>query len=791
MDHSHHDHAVPPSDVARVKDPVCGMNVTPGTAKGGSAVHDGHEYWFCNPKCRDKFVADPAQYLEPAQKAPVTAETGGMYTCPMHPEIRQIGPGNCPICGMALEPEMPSAVEAPNPELVDMTRRFWISAAITIPLLAIAMAEMVGFTLFTEKARTWIELVLATPVVAWAGWPFFHRGWDSIRHRSLNMFTLIAIGTGTAYGYSLLATLVPSIVPLAMRGRGGGVPVYFEPSAVIVCLVLLGQVLELRARSATSGAIRALLGLAPKTARRISADGAEVDVPLEHVQVGDHLRVRPGERVPVDGVVIEGGSSVDESMITGEPIPVEKAKGDKVTGGTLNATGSFVIVAQRVGRDTLLSQIVQMVAEAQRSRAPIQRLADRVAAWFVPAVLVVAAATAIVWGVVGPEPRLAHALVSAVAVLIIACPCALGLATPMSIMVATGRGASFGVLIRRAEALEVLARIDTVVVDKTGTLTEGKPRVASIVTVPGTTEATALELAAALERGSEHPLAAAIIAAANERGIAIPAASDFTSITGGGVRATVAGKRVALGNARFVNASGSESSNLAEKADQLRSAGQTVVFLSVDGTTKAAIGVADPIKATAAEAIAALHAEGLKVIMLTGDNKLTASVVGKTLGLDDIVAEVIPKQKREVVERLRAEGKIVAMAGDGVNDAPALASADVGIAMGTGTDVAIQSAGITLVKGDLRGIVRARELGRATLRNIRQNLAFAFAYNILGVPIAAGVLYPFFGIVLSPMIASAAMSLSSVSVITNALRLRRQQLTQTGSHAPAASAHAT
>ncbi|MEO8549393.1 MAG: copper-translocating P-type ATPase, partial [Kofleriaceae bacterium] len=592
-----------------------------------------------------------------------------------------------------------------------------------------------------------------------------------------NMFTLIAIGTGTAFGYSLLATLVPSFIPVTMRGHDGAVPVYFEAAAVITCLVLLGQVLELRARSATSGAIRALLGLAPKTARRITAPGVEEDVPLEHVRVDDRLRVRPGERVPVDGVVAEGSSSVDESMITGEPIPVEKSVGDKVTGGTLNGTGGFVVVAQRVGRDSLLSQIVKLVAEAQRSRAPIQRLADRVAAWFVPAVLVVAAATAIVWGVAGPEPRLAHALVNAVAVLIIACPCALGLATPMSIMVATGRGAGLGILIRKAEALETLVRVDTIVVDKTGTLTEGKPRLASIATAPGTTETTALELAAALERGSEHPLAAAILDAAKTRGLVASTATDFKSITGGGVSGTVNGKHVSLGNVRFVSGAGINLDALAANADQQRNAGQTVVYLAVDGAAIAAIGVADPIKSTTAEAIKSLHAEGLKIIMLTGDSKLTAAAVAKTLELDDVVAEVIPEQKRDVVERLRREGKVVAMAGDGVNDAPALASADVGIAMGTGTDVAIQSAGITLVKGDLRGIVRARQLSRATLRNIRQNLAFAFAYNLLGVPIAAGVLYPVFGLLLSPMIASAAMSLSSVSVITNALRLRRQRLT--------------
>jgi Cu+-exporting ATPase len=780
-DHSHHDHVHPaalPQDAdAKVKDVVCGMSVTPGKAKGGSAIHEGHEYWFCNPKCREKFIADPLKYIAPAPPQPITAEDAdAIYTCPMHPEVRQKGPGTCPKCGMALEPEMPTVEEGPNHELVDMTRRLWISAALAIPLLVLAMGEMVGFAPLGPHALPWVELALATPVVLWGGLPFFQRGWDSIRNRSLNMFTLIALGTGMAFGYSLLATLVPSIIPSTMRSQEGVVPVYFEAAAVIVALVLLGQVMELRARSATSGAIRALLGLAPKTARRISKTGSEEDVPLEHVQVGDRLRVRPGERVPVDGVVVEGSSSVDESMITGEPIPVEKSAGAKVTGGTLNAVGGFVITAERVGRDTLLAQIVKMVAEAQRSRAPIQRLADRVAAWFVPVVVAAAVATAIVWGLAGPEPRLAHALVNAVAVLIIACPCALGLATPMSIMVATGRGAGLGILIRKAEALETLARIDTIVVDKTGTLTEGKPRLASISPLPGTTEDVALGLAAGLERGSEHPLAAAILDAARERRIAIPSAQNFKSITGGGVRATIEGKHVTLGNSRFVTASGIDIEKLSADADRLRGEGQTVVYLAVDGTAVATLGVSDPIKATTAEAIRSLHADGMKIIMLTGDSKLTAASVAKTLGLDDVIAEVVPDQKRTVVDQLRREGKVVAMAGDGVNDAPALAAADVGIAMGTGTDVAIQSAGITLVKGDLRGIVRARELSRATLRNIRQNLAFAFAYNLLGVPIAAGVLYPVFGLLLSPMIASAAMSLSSVSVITNALRLRSQRL---------------
>jgi len=766
----------PRAGAAMAKDPVCGMNVIPGSAKGGTATHEARDYWFCSPRCRDKFVAEPAKYGAPAAR-PVSAEAADViYTCPMHPEIRQRGPGTCPKCGMALEPEVPTVDEGPSAELVDMTRRFWISTIVTVPLLVLAMGEMVGFAPLAPRIRGWAELVLASPVVLWGGWPFFRRGWDSLRERSLNMFTLIAIGTGTAFGYSLLATLYPSIVPSTMRGHDGIVPVYFEAAAVIIALVLLGQILELRARSATSGAIRSLLRLAPKTARRVSTAGHDEDIAIDQVRVGDRLRVRPGERVPVDGVVAEGASSVDESMVTGEAIPVEKTPGALVTGGTLNGTGGFVITAQRVGGDTLLAQIVKMVADAQRSRAPIQRLADRVAAWFVPVVLLVAAVTAIAWGVAGPEPRLAHALVNAVAVLIIACPCALGLATPMSIMVATGRGASLGILIRKAEALETLQRVDTLVVDKTGTLTEGKPRLAAIATLPGTSEEAALALAAALERGSEHPLAAAILDAAKERRIEIGAASDFKSTTGGGVRGVVDGKQVALGNARFIGTAGIAIGELERSADEQRTAGQTVVYLAVDGVAVASIGVSDPIKPTTAEAIRSLHAEGLQIVMLTGDSKITASAVARTLGLDHVIADVAPDQKRDAIAQLQREGKIVAMAGDGVNDAPALARADVGIAMGTGTDVAIQSAGITLVKGDLRGIVRARQLSRATLRNIRQNLAFAFAYNLLGVPIAAGALYPVFGWLLSPMLASAAMSLSSVSVISNALRLRSKRI---------------
>lgn len=751
------------------------MTVTPGVAKGGSAAHAGSTYWFCNPRCREKFVAAPERYLAgagtPAATAPAPTARSDIYTCPMHPEVRQRGPGSCPKCGMALEPELPSADDdAPNPELATMVRRLWLSTALTVPLLVLAMAEMVGLS----PMRAWIQLALATPVVVWGGLPFFHRGWQSIRNRHLNMFTLIAIGTGAAFGYSVVATLVPAIIPDAMRGHAGITPLYFESAAVITTLVLLGQVLELRARAATSSAIRSLLGLTPKTARHIDNAGRELDIPVERVAVGDRLRVRPGERVPVDGVVVEGSSSIDESMMTGEAMPVEKASGDQVTGGTLNTTGSLVLTAQRVGRDTLLAQIVKLVAEAQRSRAPIQRLADQVASWFVPAVVIAAVATGIIWSIAGPEPRLAHAFVNTVAVLIIACPCALGLATPMSIMVATGRGASLGLLIRNAEALEALARIDTIVVDKTGTLTEGKPRLVAIAPHPGATidSDRALGLAAALERSSEHPLAAAIVAAAAERGIAIPPATDFASLPGGGVRGIVDGKRIALGNARWMAELGISASTAPAVADPPDD-GHTAVYLAADGIIAASLYIADPIKTTSAEAIRSLRADGLDVIMLSGDSKATANAVAATLQIRRVIAEVVPEQKRAAVDQLQREGKRVAMVGDGVNDAPALAQAEVGIAMGTGTDVAMQSAGITLVKGDLRGVVRARLLSRATMRNIRQNLWFAFAYNTIGIPIAAGALYPIFGILLSPMLASAAMSLSSVSVIGNALRLRR------------------
>ncbi|HVK71528.1 MAG TPA: heavy metal translocating P-type ATPase [Polyangium sp.] len=779
---------------AKVKDPVCGMMVTPGAAKGGQHEHAGTTYWFCNPRCRERFAADPDKYLAPKAEVPQAsaakvAETAPasvavhpvatIYTCPMDPEVRQDKPGSCPICGMALEPmAILTAEEPPNPELESMTRRLWISAALSLPLLVIAMAPMLmpGWRWsHVMPHQRWIELALATPVVLWGGWPFFERGFTSLVTRRFNMFTLIAIGTGTAYLYSVAATIVPSMFPTSFRVHGGVVPVYFEAAAVIVTLVLVGQVLELRARSRTSGAIRALLGLAPKTARRLR-DGVEEDVPIESVAVGDRLRVRPGERIPVDGVVLEGRSSVDESMVTGEPIPVEKDVGDRVTGGTVNGAGGFVMRAERVGQGTLLAQIVRMVGEAQRTRAPIQRLADVVSAWFVPAVVLTALLTFVAWALLGPEPRLAYALLNAVAVLIIACPCALGLATPMSIMVGTGRGASAGVLIKNAEALEALERVDTLVVDKTGTLTEGKPAVASIMPLDGADERVVLRVAASLERGSEHPLASAILAAANERGIELAAVTSFRSLTGRGVTGVVEGEPAALGNARLLEEISIECVEALARAEALRARGQTVVFVARGGRVLGLVGVADPIKSSAKEALSALREEGLSIVMLTGDSRTTAEAVARELGITTIEAEVLPDQKSAVVERLTKSGKVVAMAGDGINDAPALARAAVGIAMGTGTDVAMESAGITLVRGDLRGIVRARRLSRATMRNIRQNLFFAFVYNGLGVPLAAGVLYPFFGLLLSPMIASAAMSLSSVSVITNALRLRAARL---------------
>ena len=762
-------------------DPVCGMDVTPGEAAGGSAEHAGTTYWFCNPSCRERFIADPARYLHPptpAEPGPAAGQDPRVYTCPMHPEVRQVGPGSCPKCGMALEPLEVTADEGPNHELVDMTRRFWGSLALTVPVLGLAMGEMLAPRLVAALgpgAWLWSQLVLSTPVVLVGGWPFFVRGGQSLVTRNLNMFTLIALGTGAAFAYSVFATLFPGALPHAMRHRGAP-PVYFEAAAVITTLVLLGQVLELRARSATSGAIRALLGLQPKTARRLREDGGEEDVPLEHVGVGDRLRVRPGERVPVDGAVLEGRSAVDEALVTGEPIPVEKEPGTRVTGGTVNGTGGFVMRADRVGADTLLAQIVRMVGEAQRSRAPIQRLADQVSAWFVPAVVAIAALTALAWGLVGPEPRPAYALVNAVAVLIIACPCALGLATPMSIMVASGRGALAGVLIKHAEALETLEKVDTLLVDKTGTLTEGKPSLVSVVAADETSETEILALAAGLERGSEHPLAAAILAGADGRGVAPASVDAFRSLTGRGVAGETAGRRVALGNARLLEEWGIDAGPLGKRAEALREEGQTVVFLVAHDAVVGLLGVADPIKASARPAVRELQGAGLRVVMVTGDSGATARAVARALGLDDVIAEVLPERKAEIVRRFQAEGHVVAMAGDGVNDAPALAAADVGIAMGTGTDVAMESADITLVRGDLGGIVRARRLSGATMRNIRQNLVWAFVYNLLGVPVAAGLLYPLGGPLLSPMLASAAMSLSSVSVIANALRLRRVAL---------------
>ncbi len=764
--------------VREVVDPVCGMTISTDESVG-HVDYRGQTYYFCARSCLDQFKADPERFLKADRTGavPTPADFEAEYTCPMHPDVRQKGPGACPICGMALEPVVVSLDER-NPELDDMTRRFWVSLTLTAPIFAFMLAEVIpGQPLhhWPSGLRHWIQLALATPVVLWGARPFFERGWASIVNGSLNMFTLIALGAGAAYGYSVAATLAPGLFPDSFRMMGE-VAVYFEPAAAIVVLVLLGQVLELRARARTGTAIRNLLGLAPKTARRIEADGEEGDVPLEAVHVGDRLRVRPGERVPVDGIVIDGATAVDESMVTGEPIPVEKGPRAMVTGGTVNGTGTFIMEAQRVGRDTLLAQIVRMVSDAQRSRAPIQRLADRVSGWFVPIVIAVAVLTFIVWSVYGPEPRLAYALVNAVAVLIIACPCALGLATPMSIMVGTGRGAEVGVLIRDAESLEILEKVTAVVIDKTGTLTEGKPKLVTIEAQPGASTEKLLQLAASLESVSEHPLAGAIVAGARERGQDLLPVNDFASVTGKGVTGIVDGRRVAVGNRRLLESMGVDHGPLQERADALRRAGQSVVFVVVDGKPAAVLGVADPIKQTTKEAIDMLHREGLRVIMLTGDNRATAEVVARAVGIDLVEADVLPEQKAEIVARLQRQGERVAMAGDGINDAPALAKADVGIAMGTGTDVAVESAGVTLVKGDLRGIVRARRLSRSTLRNIRQNLFFAFIYNVLGVPVAAGVLYPVAGILLSPMIASAAMTFSSVSVIGNALRLRRTVL---------------
>jgi P-type Cu+ transporter len=761
-------------------DPVCGMTVDPITAL--SLEHAGTTYHFCSERCRGKFSSSPEAYLNPPASGPqLQAAAGTLYTCPMHPEVRQEGPGSCPKCGMALEPESPVLDDGENSELQDMTRRFWISLALSLPVLVMSMGEMVpaldlsqllGHTVFG-----WLQFALATPVVLWAGWPFFERGWQSLVNRSLNMFSLIALGVGAAYSFSLVALLVPNALPSSFRMANGMPPLYFEAAAVIVALVLLGQVLELRARSQTSSAIRALLELAPKIAHRVDEQNTEADIDLDEVQAGHRLRVRPGEKIPVDATVLEGDTHIDESMLTGEPDPVRKSTGDAVTGGTLNGSGSLLIRAEKVGADTLLSQIVRMVAQAQRSRAPVQRLVDQVSAWFVPAVVLSATIAAIVWALWGPPPTLAHALVAAVSVLIIACPCALGLATPMSIMVGVGRGAHEGVLIKDAAALERLKNVDTLVLDKTGTLTEGKPSLQAIVPLSGFTETELLALAAAMEASSEHPLARSIVTGAREKQItSLPQLQAFESDPGFGVWGEIDGKKVFVGNLRLMEREDIETTELQEQAQHYRSKGQTTVFVAVDGQPAGLLGIADAIKPTSQEAIAALHARGIRIIMLTGDNARTAKVVGDTLNIDEVVADVLPADKAAVVKHLQDEGRIVAMAGDGVNDAPALAQADVGIAMGTGTDVAMQSAGVTLLNGDLRGIVKALGLSRRTMKNIRQNLFFAFAYNAVGIPIAAGALYPFFGILLSPMIASAAMSLSSVSVITNALRLRKAKL---------------
>ncbi|MBX9778074.1 MAG: cadmium-translocating P-type ATPase [Xanthobacteraceae bacterium] len=773
MDHHVHSEGNQPAANA-VIDPVCGMTVDPHTTPHRH-THHGHPYYFCSAGCRTKFAADPAKYLPGREKASEPVPEGTIFTCPMHPQIRQVGPGACPICGMALEPEIATADTGPNPELVDMTRRFWIGLALTLPVLALEMGgHFLGLHMILgQTLSNWLQLALATPVVLWAGWPFFVRGWQSLATRNLNMFTLIAMGTGVAWVYSVIATIIPGLFPAAFRAADGAVAVYFEAAAVITVLVLLGQVLELRAREATSGAIRALLDLQPKTARRIESDGSEVEVSLDDVAVGDRLRVRPGERIPVDGEVIEGRSSVDESMVTGESMPVTKEPGDKTIAGAINRSGSFVMSAAKVGRDTLLSQIVQMVAAAQRSRAPIQRLADQVSGWFVPAVIVVAVLAFIVWAIFGPEPRFTFGLVAAVSVLIIACPCALGLATPMSIMVGVGRGAQAGVLIKNAEALERMERIDTIVIDKTGTLTEGKPKVVAIVTASGFVENEVLRFAASVERASEHPLAAAIVAAATERNLELARVMGFDSPAGKGAVGMVDGRRVILGNASFLSELGLATTTMDAEAERQRRDGATAIYVALDGKLAGVIAIADPVKETTP---AALRRDGVRVVMLTGDNRTTAQAVARYLGIDEVEAEVLPDRKAAVVERLRAEGRVVGMAGDGVNDAPALAAADVGIAMGTGTDVAMESAHITLLKGDLVGIERARRVSAATMRNIRQNLFFAFIYNAAGVPIAAGLLYPLFGVLLSPAIAAAAMALSSVSVVANALRLRKVEI---------------
>ncbi len=776
--YEHHGQSTPLLETRMTTDPVCGMSV-PQTSPHRYA-YDGAELIFCSMRCRDRCIENPAGFVSRAEPGTAAAADAPSYICPMHPEIVRDHPGTCPICGMALEPR--AGAERENPELRDMSRRFWFSVALTVPLVLLAMGDLLPGTLISRvfssiRARTLLELLLATPVCVWAAWPFYIRAVLSVKNRSLNMFTLIGLGVFVAYAYSVVAALLPGIFPVSFRGEAGEVAVYFEAAGVIVTLILLGQVLELRARTQTGAAIKKLLGLAAKTARRIrDDDGGEEDVPLEVVHIGDRLRVRPGEKIPVDGVVLEGTSNIDESMVTGEPIPVQKQPGDRVVGATVNGTGSFVMRAEKVGAETLLARIVAMVAEAQRSRAPIQKLADVVSGYFVPIVVGIAAVTFVVWSLAGPDPRMVHALINAVAVLIIACPCALGLATPMSIMVATGKGATMGVLFRNAEAIEVMQKVDTLVVDKTGTLTEGKPRLVTVMPAGGRDEPSLLRLAASLERGSEHPLAAAIVKGAEERGVEQVEAQDFQAITGKGVRGTVDGRPVALGNHALMGDAGVELGAFAEKVEALRADGQTVMFVAVDRGIAGLLGVADPVKESTPEAIRVLHREGIRIVMLTGDSRTTAQAVARRLGIDDVIAEVMPDQKVDVVKRLQAEGRFVAMAGDGINDAPALAQAQVGIAMGTGTDVAMESASVTLVKGDLRGIVRARKLSRRTMTNIKQNLFFAFFYNATGVPIAAGVLYPFFGLLLSPMIAAAAMSFSSVSVVGNALRLRRVEV---------------
>jgi Cu+-exporting ATPase len=770
---SHHHHSHENASHMAI-DPVCGMSVDPHTATL-KAEHAGRTYYFCSAGCRSKFLENPVKYLNKDSKAPAEpVPEGTIYTCPMHPEIRQVGPGSCPICGMALEPVLASAEEGPNPELIDMTRRFWIGLVLTLPVLALEMGNhFFGIHGFLAKQNSnWIQLALATPVVLWAGWPFFVRGWQSLMTRNLNMFTLIAMGTGVAWGYSIIATLLPGVFPPAFREHDGSVAVYFEAAAVITVLVLLGQVLELRAREQTSGAIRALLDLAPKTARRVTDSGEDEEIAIDKIVVGDTLRVRPGEKVPVDGVVTEGHVAIDESMVTGESMPVSKDVGSKVIAGTLLGSGSFIMKAEKVGRDTMLARIVQMVADAQRSRAPIQRLADQVSGWFVPLVIAVAVLAFVAWSIWGPEPRYAYGLVAAVAVLIIACPCALGLATPMSIMVGVGRGAQAGVLIKNAEALERMEKVDTLVVDKTGTLTEGKPSVTAVVAADGMEENELLRLAASVEQASEHPLAMAIVKAAKDRNLPLAKVMGFDSPTGKGAIGMVEKKRLAIGNARFLKELNIDVAALAGDAEKLRQDGATAIFVAINGKAAGVIAIADPIKSTTPAALAALKDAGIRVVMLTGDNHTTANAIGRKLGISEIEAEVLPDQKANVVAKLKAEGRVVAMAGDGVNDAPALAAAEVGIAMGTGTDVAMESAGVTLIKGDLTGIAKARMLSRATMSNIRQNLFFAFIYNAAGVPIAAGVLYPVFGLLLSPMIAAAAMALSSVSVIGNSLRLR-------------------